>query len=80
MFDPPEKRRPRIPPGSRGTIIALAPLIFAYGIWVMASGRVGRGPMPIEGQMAVAVGAVFAAFAGAMFPIAWSERGRNDAG
>jgi hypothetical protein len=58
--------------------LALTPLIFAYGIWVMVSGRVGRGPMPIEGPLAVALGALFAAFAFALFLIAWSERGRID--
>jgi hypothetical protein len=78
MSDPPDKRPLRIPPGNRGCVLALAPLIFAYGIWVMASGRVGKGGIPIEGPLAVAMGAVFVVFAGAMFLIAWSERGRND--
>jgi hypothetical protein len=35
--------------------------------------------MPIEGPIAVALGALFAAFAVALFLIAWSERGRIDA-
>jgi hypothetical protein len=78
MSDPPEKRPPRIPPSNRGVVLALAPLVFASGIWFMASGRVGHGRMPIEGPLAVALGGVFAAFGGALFLIAWSERGRND--
>jgi hypothetical protein len=45
----------------------------------MISGRIGRGPSPIEGTLAIVLGAVFAAFAVVVFGIAWSERGSTDA-
>jgi hypothetical protein len=43
----------------------------------MISGRIGRGSMPIEGPLAVALGGLFAIVAIALFLFAWSERGRT---
>jgi hypothetical protein len=63
MADVSEKRPPRIPPRGRAGVFVPSPFVLAYGVWAMISGRIGRGPTPIEGTPAVVLGAVFAAFA-----------------
>jgi hypothetical protein len=80
MDHPPKGRPPRIPPRGRVGVFALTPLVFAYGVWAMVSGRIGRGPSPIEGTPAIILGGVIAAFAVALFGIAWSERGSGEGG
>lgn len=72
--EPKAGRPPRIPPQNRTMILLMTPPVFAFGVWTMVSGRIGRGPSPIEGTLAVVLGAVFAGFAVAGFAIAWSER------
>lgn len=69
------KRTPRIPPGNRGVVIVLSPFIVAYGVYVMITGRIGKGPAPIEGPLAMILGGIFAIFGVTVFAIAWSERG-----
>lgn len=77
MDEPAEQKPARVPPGSRGVILILGPLVAAFGIWVMATGEIGRNPTPIKGPLAVAIGAVFTVFAGILIVIAWSERRRG---
>ena len=78
MPEIPTKKPPRIPPQGRGVILALSPLIVAYGLWVVVTRRVGRGPTPIEGPAAVVLGLLFILFAATLFAIAWAERRSAD--
>jgi hypothetical protein len=66
-----------LPPESRRPLLMMTPPILAFGIWVMVTGRVGRGPSPIEGTLAIIIGAVFATLAVTIFVIAWAERAKN---
>jgi len=59
---------------SRQMIAILTPFIFVYGVYTMLTGRVGRGPMPVEGPPAVLIGLVFSAFAVGMFLVGWRCR------
>jgi hypothetical protein len=78
MTDELKDARPsRIPPESRGPILVMTPLVLAFAVWVMISGRIGRGPTPIEGTPAILLGAVIATFAVALFVVAWVERGKS---
>ena len=80
MPDLSKERSPRIPPQGRVGVLVMTPLVCAFGVWAMISGRIGREPAPIEGTPAVILGAVIAAFAVALFDVAWAERGVADGG
>lgn len=71
-----EPKRLRIPPDSRVPVLFISPFVLAYGVWVIITGRIGRGPSPIEGPLAILLGAVFVAFSSIVFVIAWIERGK----
>jgi hypothetical protein len=51
----------------------MSPVVLIFGLWVMITGRIGRGPAPIQGPLAIALGAIFTAFAAVLFVVAWRE-------
>ncbi len=60
--------------GDRKVVMVMSVPMLLFAIFVMVTRQVGKGPMPIEGPLAVLLGAIFAVFSVATFLYAWKGK------